>query len=92
MPPPSNSPALALTLLPDPFFVLQIDKPSDVLLAALAAPVSAHQFLSITRTHEEISVVGSAGASHAVPQDAQAKWRCIKVSGPMDFGASNAMP
>jgi hypothetical protein len=80
MPPPSNSSALTLTLLPTPFFVLQAPTLSPALLAAISAP-TAPGFLSITRTPTEISVAGEMGAG--APAGAEAKWRAIRVRGPM---------
>jgi hypothetical protein len=91
MPPPSQSPALALTLLAEPFFVLQTDKPSAALLAAFTAPEVPGQFLSITRTKEELSIVGSMSTGSVVPEGAEAKWKCFRVAGPMDFGMSSAL-
>lgn len=53
-------------------------------------------FISLTRTHEELSVVCLQGN---VPAEAQAErgWRCVKVEGPFDFSvagvhASLALP
>lgn len=45
------------------------------------------EFISLTRTHEELSVVC---LQDNVPLDAQAErdWRCIKVEGPFDFSVS----
>jgi hypothetical protein len=44
-------------------------------------------FISLTRTHEELSVVC---LQENVPPDAQAErdWRCIKVEGPFGFSVS----
>jgi hypothetical protein len=91
MPPPSQSPALALTLLAEPFFVLQTEKPSAALLAAFTTPEVPGQFLSITRTKEELSIVGSMGTGSVVPEGAEAKWKCLRVAGPMDFGMSSIL-
>ena len=74
--------ALRLSLLPRPFFVRQSPNvPHDVLAALSTDPHP--RFLSVTRTAEEWSVVGEC----ADGADLGAKWRCIKVAGPMDFGA-----
>ncbi len=42
-------------------------------------------FVSVTRTNEEISIVYNATHAPIVDQSL-AKWRCIKIRGPMDFG------
>ncbi|GCF07411.1 ACT domain-containing protein [Dictyobacter arantiisoli] len=46
-----------------------------------------NEFISLTRTDEELSVVC---LEENVPEDAQAErgWRCIKVEGPFDFSVS----
>ena len=78
-----DHPALRLSLLPRPFFVRQSPNvPHDALSALSTDPHP--RFLSVTRTAEEWSVVGEC----ADDADPGAKWRCIKVAGPMDFGAS----
>ena len=65
------------------FYVKQLPRnenlPQD-LLVALADPRS-QSFLSITRTPEEISIVGQLEQGSTD----EANWRCIRISGPMDF-------
>lgn len=53
-------------------------------MEALSSDTSG-RFLSITRTAEEISIVGEATAILAVDVD-DSKWRCINIAGPMEFG------
>lgn len=86
-PPPSDHPAFHLRLLEQTFEVSQL-KPDEAipahLVQALADAVSSKgKFISITRTHEEISIVRET-------DDASATWRCIKIAGPMDFGSSQS--
>lgn len=88
-PPPSANPsALHLKLLPNLFFVCQlpITAPHEKLLSLLTGP--SDKFLSVTRTSEELSVVGEEGAISTVDddEDVELKWRCIKILGPMEFG------
>ena len=72
---------LVLTLLPEPLAVCRL--PPD---AALAAWAGTSEFVSITRTADELSVV--------CPQDAvpdcvscERGWRCLKVAGPLQLSA-----
>ena len=83
MPPPSDNPAFALTLLPRPFKVVQrsLSDGLDVADLALLRGDGRGRFASVTRTDEEISVVYECEAD-----ENDAKWRCIKIAGPMDFG------
>jgi hypothetical protein len=82
MPPPSDHDALQLAVLEKPFFVRQVKKISPEVLDELR-PASSGAFYSVTRTAEEISIVGEA--AEGAPA-AEAKWRCVRVKGPMDFG------
>jgi hypothetical protein len=82
MPPSLNHPSLELELLPQTFFVKQLPVDADI-PAAFASGLNAAQgnpgIFSVTRTAEEISVVGEA-----VGDDGE--WKCIKIAGPLDFG------
>lgn len=82
MPPSFNHPSLELELLPRTFFVKQLPVDTDI-PAAFASGLNDAQgnagILSITRTAEEISMVGEA-----VGDDGE--WKCIKIAGPLDFG------
>jgi len=98
MPPPSDHDALSLELLNDIFAVQQIpvDEPiPSHVLRRLGEPGGSEQlnFVSITRTNEEISIVYNATQSPDVPDADQelAKWRCIKIRGPMDFGLTGVL-
>ncbi|KAG2156591.1 uncharacterized protein EDB93DRAFT_1326309 [Suillus bovinus] len=82
MPPPFNHPSLELELLAQTFFVKQFPVDAGV-PAAIASGLNAAQHtpgvFSITRTGEEISVVGES-------VDDDGEWKCIKIAGPMKFG------
>ncbi len=71
---------LELTVLGEHFAVCRLDAGSEI--PAWAVPRS---FLSLTRTPEEVSIVCP---QEKVPAEVkcQREWRCIKVSGPLDFG------
>jgi len=88
MPPPLNHSCLELELLPQTFFVEQLPVEAGV-PAAIANGLNAAQanpgIFSITRTGEEISVVGEA-----VGDDGE--WKCIKIAGPMEFGGIFVFP
>ena len=86
MPPPSpvDHEAFRLNLLDGLFYVKQL-KPDkgipETISKKLRDPME--ELVSITRTDEEISIVGRADKG-----DKEANWRCIKIAGPMDFGIS----
>ena len=88
MPPPSNHTSLHLQVLPKCFFVARLQAgvrlPPCVL--RLFTDSDARGFFSVTRTSEEISLVGE---SHEWMPDSlkqYSRWRCIKVKGPMEHG------
>ncbi|KAI0322990.1 ACT domain-containing protein [Amylostereum chailletii] len=91
MPPPSNDAALQLQLLPGTFFVSQL-KPTEPLPTSILASLQnvniGGKFLSITRTNDEISIVGEVNFEHNAED---ATWSCIKITGPMDFGLTGIM-
>src|SRR5262245_9564743 len=67
---------MQLDLLPSTFAIARL--PADAAIPAWAAG----EFVSITRTADELSVVGVN-----VPDDVQAQrgYRCLKIRGPLDF-------
>ncbi|KAI0785354.1 ACT domain-containing protein [Irpex lacteus] len=87
MPPPYDSPAFHLRLLPTPYTVTQL-APSEPLpqeyIDALTGPSSAFagdgklRMLSVTRTSEEISIVQEGLGE-------EGEWRCVRIAGPMAF-------
>jgi len=92
MPPPIDHPSLYLHVLERPYFVTQLQPTEAIPAPFLEALSSAHtgQFLSITRTLEEISIAGEVSDLLLVaPNDS--KWRCIKIAGPMDFGLTGVV-
>jgi hypothetical protein len=72
-------PKLQLRLLDDHLAVCKLDPEGEVPLWAAKGV-----FSSITRTHDEISVVCSEAF---VPADVRSEkgWRCFRVAGSMDF-------
>ena len=73
-------PCLRLSVLPGIFYVRQVKEvPADILRRIAEEPQT---LLSITRTSEEISIVGQCTAE----EEAEGEWRCIKIAGPMPFG------
>lgn len=70
---------LNLTILKGSYAICRLDPGLDV-----PSWARSPEFLSITRTAEELSIVC---VEHAVPE-AMVKnrgWRCLKVQGPIDF-------
>jgi hypothetical protein len=87
MPPPLNHPSLELELLAETFFVKQFPVHAGVPTAIASGLNTAQQtpgVFSITRTEEEISVVGKA-------IDDDGEWKCIKIAGPMEFGLTGVI-
>jgi len=81
-----------LTLLPNTYFVKQLPTSSKLqenVLSLLGGP----GFFSITRTSEEISIVGELTDNPQVQSlsGGDGEWRCIKIAGPMDFGISGVV-
>ncbi|KAA1468105.1 hypothetical protein DENSPDRAFT_372022 [Dentipellis sp. KUC8613] len=90
MPPPSDHPCLHLQLLDGLFFVHQL-KTGDRIPASLLERLQNNEprnFLSITKTSEEISI---AGSQTSATEAYEATWRCIKIAGPMDFGLTGVV-
>lgn len=75
----ADHPALSLSLLPDTLAVCRLAPDADVPAWAWTGEPA-----SVTRTRDELSIVCRADA---VPQGIRAEggWRCLKVSGPLDF-------
>ena len=70
---------LTLELLPDVYSICQLDPQADI-----PSWVLTGDFLSITRTKNELSLVCSQErVPHGVECDKG--WRCIMVRGPLDF-------
>ncbi|KAH7925176.1 hypothetical protein BV22DRAFT_1195339 [Leucogyrophana mollusca] len=90
MPPPINHPCLNLELLAGTYFVKQFPAhegiPTETLqrLSVVRATSTGPGLFSVTRTADEISVVGDA------PGD-DGEWKCIKIAGPMDFGLTGVV-
>jgi len=87
MPPSINDASLHLCVQQGLFFVSKYwpeDTLPEQLLQALALPGS--HLLSLTRTLDEVSIVGQwhEGLPSKLEQDAT--WRCFKIVGPLDFG------
>jgi len=93
MPPPFNHTALHLQVLSKRFFVLRLQPEVHLppcVLRTLTNPGTTG-FLSITRTKEEISLVGE---SHEWLPDSlkpYSDWRCIKIMGPMEHDLIGVM-
>ncbi|KAF5388518.1 hypothetical protein D9757_004695 [Collybiopsis confluens] len=83
MSPPVLDARLHLTVQPGLFFVSQLQEIPVSIIDLLQS--NNNRFLSLTRTSEEISIVGEW--YHDIPPafESDACWKCIKVNGPMDF-------
>ena len=75
----AKSEALTLTILPDRFAVCRLDKETTIPQWAFSGP-----FVNVTKTDNELSIVCLEAKVPAGIQ-VQAGWRCLMVSGPLDF-------
>ena len=87
MPPPFEHKAFYLALLPNAYFVKQIET-STQLPENVSSLLNGPGFFSITRTPEEISIVGEVTNDPRIRKLSEgfSDWRCIKIIGPMEFG------
>ncbi|KAF8899055.1 ACT domain-containing protein [Infundibulicybe gibba] len=87
MPPPSNHASLHLQVLPKAFFVVQL-QPGDDIPPCMVKEVCHHsgRFFSITRTGDEISLVGESRSGMPDSVKEYSTWMCIKIIGPMEHG------
>jgi hypothetical protein len=76
---------MRLEVLRGGFAIVRLDA-----TAALPAWVESFEFLSITRTREELSLV--CESAH-VPSEiaAEREWRCMKVEGPLDLSLTGVL-
>jgi hypothetical protein len=85
MPPPSNSAALHLIVLPEPFFVVKLKSGEEIAPCIIKDLTSGKGgFFSVTRTSEEVSLVGESYKWMPSSYKEQSTWMCIKIHGPMD--------
>ena len=87
MPPPSNSSAFHLVTLPKPFFVVKLEPGQEIALAPCVIKDltgGEGSFFSVTRTTEEVSVVGEAYTLMPSSYRERSTWSCIKIQGPME--------
>lgn len=92
MPPPLDHPSLHLSVLPNDFFVLQLkhnEIDDDVLINLTRQP--PERFFSLTRTVEEVSVVGEVHKELSKRYHDNSGWRCIRIAGPMEFNLTGIL-
>lgn len=85
MAPPSGNPALNLQILPGPYFVVQL-RPEQELPPCVLKDIQYNpgSFFSITRTWDEISLVGELKKGSPDMFKEHSTWICIRLVGPMD--------
>ncbi len=91
MPPIIDHPSLHLRVLPNNFYVVKHDPKSEGwhglvqnLLTNPSQPGGqSSQLFSVTRTDEEVSIVGEC-----IGPDQEGDWRCLRIAGPMEFSES----
>ncbi|KAJ7170163.1 ACT domain-containing protein [Mycena filopes] len=93
MAPPIDHPCLHLHVLPGTFFVRKLE-PSTLneTFKSLLETDDGHSFLSLTRTNEELSVVGEY-TEQRTPEEYKefSTWRAIKIAGPMNFNLTGVL-
>jgi hypothetical protein len=87
MPLASNHPSfLHLQVLPKPFFVVKLQPGQEVPPCVLKDLTDdSGRFFSMTRTRDEISLVGESRAGMPEYCKNNSGWMCIKIAGPMEF-------
>ncbi|KAJ6575436.1 ACT domain-containing protein [Mycena capillaripes] len=94
MSPPSDHPCLHLHVLPGAFFVRRLEPKdlNDTLGSLLKdSQDDGKNFLSITRTNEELSVVGQYQEGMPEGYKELASWRAFKIAGPMEFNLTGVL-
>ncbi|KAF9055931.1 ACT domain-containing protein [Panaeolus papilionaceus] len=92
MPPPSSSSALHLQVLPEPFFVVQLQPGQEIAPCVLKDLTSGKSgFFSVTRTKDEVSIVGESYKWMPASYKEQSTWMCIKIQGPMEHSLTGIM-
>jgi len=94
MSPPIDHPCLHLYVLPGPFFVrkLELTQVAETLQSLFQdSKDDGQSFLSITRTSEELSVVGQYHDGMPEEYKELAGWRAIKIAGPMEFNLTGVL-
>ncbi|GLB35850.1 putative ACT domain containing protein [Lyophyllum shimeji] len=91
MPPPSNHPSLYLQVQPGSFFVIKLPSDEGIPPWVLEELASTKSFFSVTRTTEEISIVGES--HETIPEHSKefSTWTCIKIMGPMEHDLTGIM-
>ena len=76
---------LALSVLPGTFAICRLSH-----TAAMPDWAASGDFISITRTRDELSIVC---VDHDIPADAKCNrgWRCFKVEGPLDLALTGVL-
>ncbi|KAF7968124.1 hypothetical protein HWV62_20114 [Athelia sp. TMB] len=85
MPPPSDHPSLHIKAADGLYFVTKLSPGSpipQVFLEALGQ--DSGRFLSITRTAEEISIVGEVQDKFPIPEE-DSSWKAFRLQGPFPF-------
>ncbi|KAJ7786644.1 ACT domain-containing protein [Mycena metata] len=92
MSPPIDHPCLHLHVLPGAFFVRKLEPSSlNETFKSLLEADDGQSFLSITRTPEELSVVGLYRDGMPEGFKEVAGWRAFKIAGPMEFNLTGVL-
>ncbi|KAJ7109893.1 ACT domain-containing protein [Mycena epipterygia] len=94
MSPPIDHPCLHLHVLTGTFFVRKLEpsKLAETLKSLIEdSKDDAQKFISVTRTSEELSVVGQYQDGMSEGYEEFAVWRAIKIAGPMEFNLTGVL-
>ncbi|TFK77410.1 hypothetical protein BDN72DRAFT_830571 [Pluteus cervinus] len=92
MPPVSKHSSLFLHILPETFFVLQFHPEQELPPCILKdMTFDSGRFFSITRTQNEVSLVGESRKGMPDKYKEYSTWICIKIAGPMDHNMVGAI-
>ncbi len=75
--------SLKLSILPNEYTIHRFQAETDI-------PALTGNFLSITRTDDELSIVCDADIP-LKSEKSESGWACIKVLGPLDFGLTGIL-
>ncbi|KAJ7193296.1 ACT domain-containing protein [Mycena pura] len=94
MSPPIDHPCLHLHILDGTFFVrkLQSHELNSAFQSLIGSPAdNGPSFLSITRTSQELSVVGEYRDGMPDGYKELATWKAFKIAGPMEFNLTGVL-
>jgi hypothetical protein len=82
----SEAASQRLRVLPGEYSILKFAPDADIQI-----PRNPGEFISITRTASELSIVAPAGQIAESPMDRSDGWRILRIEGPLDLSATGVL-